>query len=107
MKKITLLFFAILFCIAACKKDDTKHELRVKSNFVLPLHVEVGPNDYGEINTGETTSYKEIQEGSHAITGTVGDTLTAIQGSLTIQGEGEHKWTMTIGQMGATTITED
>jgi hypothetical protein len=108
MRKIALILCMLLFAFAACKKEETtKHELRVKSDFVFPLHVKVGPNDYGEINTGATTAYQEIQEGNHAVTGTVGDTLTVLQGSMTIQGEGEHKWTMTVGLMGGSTLTED
>ncbi|MCD4664393.1 MAG: hypothetical protein K8R68_03915 [Bacteroidales bacterium] len=107
MKKTLLILSVFIMVICACKKETDKHELRVKSDFLVPVEITVGPNSYGTINTGTTTAYKEIPQGSHNITGTMQDTIPAFQGSLTIQGDGEHKWTMAIGSLGATTLTED
>ena len=108
MKKILLILSVFILVISACKKEETtKHELRVKSDFPVPIEITVGPNSYGTINTGTTTAYKEISQGTHNITGTIQDTVPALQGSLTIQGDGEHKWTMAIGATGTTTMTEN
>ncbi len=108
MKKLILLLSATFILFASCSKDEeTKHELRVTNNFMLGIDISVGSNDYGVVNTGSTTAYKEISEGSHAIIGMLNDTLQILQGSISIQGKGQHKWTMAISSLGGATLTED
>ncbi len=77
-----------------------KNDVRVKNNFGAPLHVIVGPVDFGTIGSVKTTEYKRIPEGSHDITGDV-------SGKVAFNGRGKYKWTIYINSGGAISIKED
>lgn len=74
--------------------------MRVKNNYGLPLHVIVGPVDFGTVGSVKTTDYVNIPEGAHEISGDV-------SGKVTFNGRGKHKWTITINTGGAVSIKED
>ncbi|NQT77824.1 MAG: hypothetical protein HQ565_08930 [Bacteroidetes bacterium] len=85
-------------CLSSCTKDD--FEVRIKNDYHQGLNIAVGPTDFGWVASGTTTPYRDIEEGSHQITGDV-------QGSLSITGNGKHKWTVTIGANGNVSVSED
>lgn len=100
MKKYILILSCTLLVslFVSCLKP--KHQLRIKNDYPIALKVQVGPNDYGSVGSGSTSSYKSIPEGSHQISGD-------LVGSVSVTGKGKHNWTMTIGSSGQITIAED
>jgi hypothetical protein len=102
MKKSVLIMVvpALLLTIllSSCAKPD--HSVRIKSNFYKSAKVTVGPNDYGMVATGSTTEYKNVPEGKNTIGGD-------FVGEYTFQGNGEHKWTLTIANNGDFSSEED
>jgi hypothetical protein len=99
MKKILILFTLIVFCLTACEKEEDM-QVRVKNNYPQALNVTIGPTSYGSVASGAITDYKGVPEGSHQITGD-------ITGSITLEGVGKHKFTITISNTGAITLAED
>lgn len=99
MKKLSVyILILIVGVFTSCLKP--KHSVRVQNNYSVGLHVIIGPNDYGTVGTGSTTSYKSIPEGSHTISGDV-------TGSMSVTGKGKHNWTVSISSSGVVTLKED
>lgn len=92
------LLIAVVGVFTSCLKP--KHSVRVQNNYAVALRVIIGPNDYGAVGSGVTTSYKSIPEGSHTISGDV-------TGSMTVKGKGKHNWTVNVSSSGIVTLKED
>jgi hypothetical protein len=105
MKKILFLLLIAVIGIASCKKADM--EVRVTNNFPAALFIKIGPTDYGEVASGETTDYKDVPDGSHQVTGTLAGGVPLLTGSITLDGKGKHKFTMSISQTGEVSLKED
>lgn len=90
--------FVLLSVFTSCFKP--KHKLRIVNNYPLALRITVGTTEYKTVMTNSTTSYKEIPEGTHQLSGD-------ISGSATFKGRGKHNWTMTISSAGDFTVKED
>jgi len=108
MKKIRL-FIPILLIgllITGCElKPD--HSIRVKNEYPETIdNLMVGTVSYGDVDSGTTTDYKPVDEGSHTLSGTTTSGLP-LTGSASVTGRGSHKWTMTILSSGGLEIKED
>lgn len=91
--------------LTSCFKSD--HSVRAKNLFTESFtNISVNNASFGKIEVGETTTYRQIEEGSFAISGT---TLSGrpLSGSGNISGKGTHKWTITISTTGVASISED
>jgi len=94
-----LLVLVVLFSLHHCE-GLPDHSIRVKNLYQYALEVKIGKVNFGTVGSGVTTKYKDIEEGTHKLGGD-------LQGSVTIEGNGIHKWTMTIKSDGGATIEED
>jgi len=109
MKKSYLSHILVLvitsFLFTSCLK--TEHTVRVKNSYIEAFtDVSVRGTSYGRIESGSTTSYKPIDEGSFTISGsTVSGQQLSGSGSGT--GKGKHKWTLTITAAGGVSLVED
>ena len=93
------------FLFTSCLK--TEHTVRVKNSYIEAFtDVSVRGTSYGRIESGSTTSYKPIDEGSFTISGSTvsGQQLS---GSGSVTGKGIHKWTLTITTGGGVSLVED
>jgi hypothetical protein len=99
MKKLLIILAFFAFCVTSCTKEEDM-QVRVRNNYPQALTITIGPTSYGSVASGTTTEYKEVPEGSHQITGD-------ITGSITLEGKGKHKFTMTIDSNGSITLIED
>jgi hypothetical protein len=98
---IPLTTVVLLLTVCSCGLVDTaNHSLRVRNEYSTALTVRVGSLDFGKVSSGSTTDYKSIDPGTYTISGDV-------TGSLTVKGNGTHKWTMTISSSGSCSIDED
>ena len=127
LRKLFLMisFAAIVFAFFACGSDDSDdsptdsttdvsdHKLRVRndmpSNYNMIWNVTIGSLVFEGVAAGDTTEYQDIDAGTHTfnISVTV-DTFTApvTSGSITIQGEGEHFWTMVLEADGVEVVED-
>ena len=108
MKLIKLFILSLMAAIllAGCSLEPN-HSVRVKNQYAEAINnVMIGSVSYGTVESGSTTAYKPVDEGTHTISGTSnsGNPLT---GSLSVSGKGTHKWTMTITSSGVVEIKED
>lgn len=106
MKKTlsTTLLLALICFVTSCKDN---FQLRVKNEYPTVLNnMTVGPANYGNISSGETSSYKEVSKGENSVSAynPNGDHLT---GSVSLSGRGKHKFTLTVTSAGGVTIKED
>lgn len=76
------------------------HEIRAKNKSAVTLSFKIGKISFNDVSPGETTKYKEIDEGTHQVTGD-------LTGSISISGSGNHQWTLTINSDGSTSVKED
>lgn len=74
--------------------------MRVRNSFSNPMKVVVGATDFGAVNTGKTTEYKDISKGRQEITGDV----TA---AITVPDRGKHKYTLVINTVGHISLVEE
>jgi hypothetical protein len=99
MKKIVFVVALLALILSSCGKEEDM-QVRVSNNFPQALSVSIGPTSYGTVPSGETTDYKGVPEGSHQVSGD-------ITGSITLEGMGKHKFTLTISNTGGITLKED
>lgn len=104
--KIIIALVAISLSFSGCSLEPD-HSIRIKNEFSLSiLNVEIGSVSYGTVDSGETTSYKPVDEGTHNLAGTT-SAGGELVGSVSISGKGTHKWTLTITAAGGVEIDED
>lgn len=97
---------SIGFFLNGCELDPD-HTIRVKNEYFVGINnLKIGSVSYGTVSSGTTSSYKSVDEGSHSVTGTttLGQELT---GTVSVSGNGAHKWTMRITSSGGLEISED
>ncbi|MCD4723690.1 MAG: hypothetical protein K8R63_02525 [Bacteroidales bacterium] len=94
---LILLLICSVVCLSSCKDE---FEVRVKNDYPQELNIAVGPTNFGLVASGTTTPYRDIEEGTHQITGD-------LQGSLTISGSGKYKGTITIDPNGNISLKKD
>lgn len=83
------------------------HSIRIKNDFSQNiLNTKIGDVAYGIVSSGTTTAYLSVDDGTHNIWGTTPNNLT-LTGTVTVIGNGTHKWTMTILASGSVTLAED
>lgn len=97
MKRLALVLLLAVFAVSCTK---TEHQLRIKNDNPLEMNVLVGDLDFGSVLSGVTSSYQPITIGTHELGGD-------LVGDIAIEGEGKHKWTMTIDQDGKVAVAED
>lgn len=97
---IMLLASLLLFMQCGGILDPQGHEIRAKNKTSQTINFKIGSIKFSNVKAGTTTGYKDIDEGTHKLTGD-------LTGSLTVQGSGHHKWTLTINSDGSTSIKED
>jgi len=109
MKKVVLVV-AILSIVGffSCSKYYVHdHEIRIENNYPYDISsIYIGTVSFGSVYTGEITSYKDIEEGTHNITGSV-DGGGSLSGSVTVEGVGIYSWTLEIDSYGDFYIYED
>ena len=97
------LFSTILF--TSCLK--TEHYIRIQNLYTEAFsEVSVNGSSYGRIESGQTSTYRQIDEGNISISGT---TMSGriLSGSGSITGKGTHNWTITISSTGTVGISEN
>lgn len=108
MKKlrVVIAMLAIGFTLTSCSLDPS-FSIRVKNEFAETVNnVMVGSVNFGDVNSGSTTVYKPVDEGTHDLSGTTANSGD-LTGSVSISGKGTHKWTLTITSSGGVEIEED
>ncbi len=107
MRKIKTLGLALLLSLVffGCT-PDSNHLIRVRNQLSESITLRIGSVNYGSVNSGSTTDYKSVGEGSHTISGN-SESGNQLSGSLSVSGEGTHKWTFTILSDGGSNFVED
>ncbi|HVD97323.1 MAG TPA: hypothetical protein VNB90_03895 [Cytophagaceae bacterium] len=105
LKAIVMLSVALL--LSSCLK--LKPSVRIINNYPDDItNLKVGPADFGTVTAGSTTGYIEVSEGSNTLSGTDAEHPTIqLTGSLSVDGKGKHKWTITISSSGSLSIVKD
>lgn len=104
--KIFIAIVAISLLFSGCSLDPD-HSIRVKNEYSETiLDVKIGSVSYGDVGSAETTSYKPVDEGTHTLAGTT-TSGGELVGSVSLTGNGTHKWTLTITSAGGVEIEED
>lgn len=89
------------------EEEKTEHSIRVKNELSLTLNnVKVGSVEYGDVDAGEITDYKVVEEGKNSVGG-YSDNGGTLEGTVTVSGSGVHKYTLTIQTNGDLDISED
>ncbi|MBN8216367.1 MAG: hypothetical protein J0L75_06970 [Spirochaetes bacterium] len=81
--------------------------MRMKSTYPATVYnVKIGTVDFGTVLQNSTSDYKQIEAGSHKITGntSAGQQLT---GTLSVSGKGTHKFTVNLSSAGELSVSED
>ena len=105
LAKIFLVAISATLLIGCIKAPS--HSMFVKNSYPVAMSdVKINNVSYGQIESGATTDYKPLDEGSFTISGTTvnGQPLT---GGGSVSGKGIHKWTMTITSTGGVAFEED
>lgn len=105
MKKTLLaLVISLAVFFVSCKK--TEHSIRFTNNYTMEVQgVKAGATDLGTVPSGQSSAYASIPEGDFSITG---HTSTGfLQGTGSVSGKGQHKWTITLGSDKILTLVED
>jgi len=104
-RMILLGFILFLFAANSCQKKDS-NKVRIYNDYIPMYNARIGSLSFGNIDTGEYTSYLPIYQGEHEFTATAvnGDVIRA-----TFQLEGKqlfhtHQWTITIGAKGGLSV---
>ncbi len=61
MRTVFILLVFSVFCLSSCGKDD--FQVRVKNDYHQGLSIVVGPTNYGYVESGTTTPYRDVPEG--------------------------------------------
>lgn len=99
MKKLLFILAIVMLCFSSCNKEEDM-QVRVNNQYPQALNIVIGPTAYGTVSSGEITDYKGVPEGSHQISGD-------LTGSITLEGVGKHKFTLTIDANGGIALKED
>ncbi len=108
MRTFTSLFLILVFSIifTGCELGPD-HSIRIKNSYPYSAsNVKIGSVSYGTINTGSTTGYQPVDDGNHDFSCITSNSMS-ITGTVSISGNGTHKWTLTIGSTGQLSIKED
>ena len=104
--KILLLTFLAAFMLNGCELEPD-HSIRIKNDFAETINnVKIGSVEYNSVNSGALTDYKPVSEGSHTLSGT-SESGGTLSGSVSVTGNGEHNWTLTVKSDGNVEIEED
>ncbi len=105
IKLVLVFFIAAGFFLTSCELEPD-HSIRVKNDYGETINsVTIGSVEYGTVPSGEKTEYKPVEEGTHDLSGNT-DTGT-LSGTVSVEGNGEHNWTLTITTEGNVEIEED
>jgi hypothetical protein len=78
----------------------------VKNDYSETINnVTIGSVEYGSVESGSMTDYKPVDEGTHDLT--VSTATGSLSGTVSVEGNGEHNWTLTIKSDGNVKIEED
>jgi len=104
--KILLLIILTGFFLNSCELEPD-HSIRVKNDFSETINnVKIGSVEYGSVSYGSMTGYMPVEEGSHTLSGN-SESGGTLSGSVSVEGNGEHNWTLTITSDGKVEIEED
>jgi len=107
MKIIKLLSLFVLILVFNGCEVSPNHSVRVKNSYSETIYnMKVGSVGYDSVSTGEVTIYKPVAEGSHTLSGNT-KTGSNLNGSISVTGNGTHKWTLEILPTGNLAIQED
>ena len=105
---VAIALIALIGCLVSCTNptgsDDyrevpTSHKIRVDNGMRKSVSITIGAARFDNIPANSTTSFKEIGEGKHNVTGD-------LEGYVVVSGRGRHKWELNIYRGGFTTISE-
>ena len=103
-----LVIFLMGFALFGCSiLSEPNFSIRITNNYSETVNnVMVGTVSFGSISPSTTTSYRSIEAGDHTLSGTTpsGGNLS---GTVTLSGNGTHKWTMTITSSGSLSLSLD
>jgi len=101
-----ILLLTLSFFIIGCTKEPA-HSIRIRNGYQESMgDVRINSKSYGQVNTGSTTAYKPVEEGDFTLSGSF-VTGKQLSGSGSVQGQGTHKWTLTITSAGGVAFAED
>jgi hypothetical protein len=108
MKTLRAIFFVLFIAVLSegCILQPD-HSVRIRNEYhesLLDLYIRGVV--YGTVASGETTDYKPFDEGTCGVSATTYSGLQ-LTGTVTIKGNGKHKWTVTITATGDAPIKED
>ena len=103
---ITILLLFIVLSFSNCYKK-TFHTIRIDNQTLDVIkNISIGSVRYVDVEPGNTTSYREIEEGSHTVKGETQDKVY-LNGTVTVIGEGINKWTIVVKRYGAVELYAD
>lgn len=98
---ISLIFLTMV--MTGCEDEEPDHSIRVRNNMDVETgSIVIGSITIGVVSSGQTSQYHDIDTGEHLVK-VEGETVATI----TLEGDGEHKWTVTLHQDETVTIDED
>jgi hypothetical protein len=108
MKTLKTIFFILFIAVLSegCFLQPD-HSVRVRNEYheaLIDLYIRGVV--YGTVASGETTDYKPFEEGTCGVSATT-YSGSQLSGTVTIHGNGKHKWTVTITTSGEAKIEED
>jgi PBP1b-binding outer membrane lipoprotein LpoB len=104
--RIVITILAIGLTLSSCSLEPD-FSIRVKNEYAVTVNnLMIGSVSFGSVNSGSTTAYKPVDEGTHDISGTTSSS-GVLTGTVSLTGKGTHKWTITILASGGVEIEED
>ena len=100
----TISFTALL---SSCKKEG-EHHIKINNQFPDTLtDAMIGPANYGVVPPNTSTDYKQVVNGHNPLTGVYSITDSILTGTVSVNGNDIHKYTLKIDAAGKRTLIED
>jgi len=109
MNKLLIFSSLILLTFFSTSCQKTVIQVRVDNQYPYDIYnVVVGPDNFGTVTSGQTTSYMNIPEGSGNISGETANNLP-LTGTYSFSGTspGNNPYTINISSTGAVTLTKN
>lgn len=98
---ISLVFLTMV--MTGCEDEDPDHSIRVRNNMDVETgSIVIGSITIGVVASGQTSQYHDIDTGEHLVK-VEGETVATVE----LEGDGQHKWTLTVHQDESVTLDED
>lgn len=105
MKTVKLFIVVVAFALTSCEFDNFSNSVRIRNNssYIITDCV-IDGEEYGNVNPGETTRYRNISGGTSYLSG-------GLEGSITLTDDDEltsdKHWTLSVNSNLSLSLTED